>query len=109
MIGRALKLLRTYHDLTQAELASQLGISNSHISEVESDKKKPTIEMLEKYSRNFDLPLSSILFFSEKLNDNEVVDKVRFGLAKKIVSILEWNENRHAIKEKQKENKKLSA
>ena len=107
MIGRALKLIRTYHDLTQSELAGQLGVSNSHISEVESEKKNPTIELLQKYSSNFDIPLSSILFFSENL-ENKAVDNLRISLARKVVAILEWNENRHAVKE-EKRKEKLSA
>lgn len=107
MIGRALKLIRTYHDLTQSELARQLGVSNSHISEVESEKKNPTIELLQKYSSNFDIPLSSILFFSESL-ENKVVENLRMSLARKVVAILEWNESRYAAKE-EKRKEKLSA
>jgi transcriptional regulator with XRE-family HTH domain len=63
MLGKALKLIRSYYDLSQTELCSRLGISNSHLSEIESGKKQPSIELLRKYSDYFEIPLSSILFF----------------------------------------------
>jgi len=62
MLNQALRLIRTYHDLSQTELSKELGISNSHLSELESGKKQPTIELLGRYSCRFDIPLSSILF-----------------------------------------------
>lgn len=100
MLNKALKLIRSYYDISQTELSSQLGISNSYLSEIESGKKQPSIELLGKYSSNFDIPLSSILFFSEHLDSQKPTDHLRVGIAKTIVSLLEWNENRNAAKEK---------
>lgn len=102
MLGKALKLIRSYYDLSQTELSSQLGLSSSHLSEIESGKKQPSIDLLKKYSEYFDVPLSSILFFSENLDSPRPTDHMRLGVAKTIVSLLEWNENRNAAKEKHK-------
>ena len=62
MIGEALRLIRVYHDLKQSDLADQLGISQSHLSEIERGKKAPTSELIERYSKEFRLPVSSIWF-----------------------------------------------
>lgn len=62
MLCKALKLIRSYYDMSQTELSAELGLSNSYLSEIESGKKQPSIDLLQKYSDYFDIPLSSILF-----------------------------------------------
>ena len=89
MINRALKIIRLYHQLSQIELANLINISNSYLSEIESGKKTPTIELLNKYSNFFKIPTSSILFFSEKIDKN-YNDKVSNYVANKVLKILEW-------------------
>jgi len=100
MLNKALKLIRAYHDISQTELSVQLGLSNSYLSEIESGKKQPSIELLNKYSAHFDIPLSSILFFSENLDSPKPTDHIRIGIAKTVVSLLEWNDNRNAVRKK---------
>ncbi len=91
MLQRALKMLRAYHHISQKDLAQKLDISNSHLSEIESGKKSPSIELLSKYSDFFKIPTSSILLFSEHINtDQNKVDKIRQVVANKILRILEW-------------------
>lgn len=104
MINQALRLIRTFYDVPQSELSARFCISKSYLSEIESGKKQPTMDILNKYSEEFDIPLSSILFFSENLDSNKMGDKFRLGIAKKVVSILEWNQSRNdaAIKFKEK-------
>ena len=47
MYDRALKLIRQYHRLSQAELADKLGLSRSFVSELEKPGgKKPSIDVL---------------------------------------------------------------
>lgn len=106
MLNQALRLIRTYHDFSQTELCSELGVSNSYLSEIESGKKQPTLELLKKYSEMFDIPLSSILFFSENLDKQKSSDKIRKNIAGKIISMLEWNENRINAKEASKKKTK---
>lgn len=95
MLNKALKIIRAFHDISQSELSGRLGISNSYLSEIESGKKQPTIEILTKYSEYFEVPLSSILFFSESLDNPKPSDKIRLHVAKRIMSILEWNQSRN--------------
>ncbi len=97
MLNRALKLLRTFHQLNQTELAQRLGISNSYLSEIESGNKKPGLDLLEKYSSVFKIPVSSILLFSEKLEDNRPSEKLREKAADKILRILEWISEKETV------------
>jgi len=95
MLNQALRLIRTYHDMSQTELCKEIGISNSHLSEIESGKKQPTIDLLTRYSEHFKIPLSSILFFSENMEKQQPTTKLRTSVAKKVIHLLEWVENRN--------------
>jgi transcriptional regulator with XRE-family HTH domain len=98
MLNRALRLLRTYHQLTQVELAKRLSISNSYLSEIESGDKSPSLELLEKYAILFKMPVSSIMLFSESINDERKAGaKLRVGAADKILRLLEWLEERNVV------------
>ncbi|ABX18503.1 helix-turn-helix transcriptional regulator [Burkholderia multivorans] len=90
MLGRALKAMRQFHNQSQGALANTLGISNSYLSEIESGKKEPTLEILNRYSTVFNVPLSSILAFSETLDGSQSVSKVKSFVAKKMLKVLEW-------------------
>ena len=98
MLGEALRLVRVYHDLSQSELCSELGVSNSYISEIEGGKKQPTLELLQKYSEEFSIPVSSLLFFSENLDDPRPTDRLRTVAAKQVIALLQWVENKNARK-----------
>ncbi len=89
MYSRALKTLRQYHRLNQAELAEQMGISRSYLNEIENKRKEPSLEMLTKYADRFDVPLSSILLFAEQANEKKY-EKARVYFADKMLKILEW-------------------
>ena len=99
MLHRALRLLRTYHQLTQVELAKRLNISNSFLSEIESGDKSPSLNLLEKYAELFKMPVSSIMLFSESMNEpRKPGSKLRVGAADKIIRLLEWLEERNVVK-----------
>lgn len=90
MLNEALRLIRAYHNLSQTQLCADLGVSNSYLSEIESGKKTPTLEFLNKFSERFGIPLSSLIFFSENIDSNDVTEKLRVSVAKKVISILKW-------------------
>ncbi|WP_082078333.1 MULTISPECIES: helix-turn-helix transcriptional regulator [Pseudomonadaceae] len=106
MLHQALRLIRTYHDLSQKELADELSVSNSFLSEIESGKKQPSLELLGKYSERFNVPLSSILFFSESLESSKPTDRLRVGIARKIINIMEWVGNKNEAKSSMRIGKK---
>lgn len=99
MISRALKAIRVFHGLSQLELAKQLNISKSYLSEIENGKKTISYSFLEDFSRNFDMPVSTLVYFSENIENPEKISK-KFKLAANshILSILEWVGNRRAVR-----------
>ncbi|MFE1629102.1 helix-turn-helix domain-containing protein [Brevibacillus reuszeri] len=71
MIGETLKKLRAIYGLTSAQMREELGISTSYLSEIENQKKMPSLELLESYSKVLGIKKSSIVLLSEKLEDAE--------------------------------------
>lgn len=90
MQHEALRLVRVFHDMTQSALAEKLEISKSYLSEIEKgEKKKVSLELLEKYSTVFNLPMSSLLFFAEQLDESRE-EKARKVVATKVLKMLDW-------------------
>jgi transcriptional regulator with XRE-family HTH domain len=81
MIAEALRLLRTYHKTNQSRLARDLGISKSYLSEIESGKKKVTLELLNQYSSHFNVPISSLFFFAEEMDRTRPVSRAQGAIA----------------------------
>lgn len=91
MLNYALKTLRQFEGITQVELAQQLNVSVSHISEIETGKNTITLEMLNKYANYFDVPVSHLMLFAEQLeNESLRSEKVRKFIAKKLLKIMDW-------------------
>ena len=90
LLNRALKLVRVYHNLTQVEAAHRIGLSKSYISEIESGQKKVSIEVLDKYSSAFKIPVSSLMLFAEHSKDGRFSEDARVYIAKKTLKMLDW-------------------
>jgi len=90
MIGDALRMIRVFHDIPQKRLAEQLKMSASHLSEVESNKKKPTLDLLDRYAEVFKIPVSSIMFFSEEMGNGTTTDKIRVSISEKVLALLKF-------------------
>ena len=65
MIGDVLKRTRAIYGLKATEMSELLEISKSYLSEIENNKKKPSLELLEKYSKIYGIKLSSLILLSE--------------------------------------------
>jgi len=89
MINDALRLLRLYLGLSQKQLASELDLSQSMISEIESGTKAVSMEVLERYSRNLNVRMSQLLFFAEELEGEPVKTRGKLIVASRVLSILE--------------------
>ena len=94
MLNRVLRLLRTYAGLKQTDAAEKLGISQSYLSEVERGTKAPTLDLVARYSSIFEVPVSTIMLFSENINDQSSLEKARTLVAGKVVGLLEFLEKR---------------
>ncbi|HEX8366149.1 MAG TPA: helix-turn-helix transcriptional regulator [Allosphingosinicella sp.] len=94
MLGEALRLIRVYHDLKQKEAAERLKISTSYLSEVEKGHKTPTLDIIQRYSETFDLPVSSIMFFAESVSADKAYDRARSFVAGKMIGLMQFLEAR---------------
>lgn len=91
MLHKALKLIRQYHRMTQVDLSEKIGISKSYLSEIEAGKKAVTIEILNKYSQSFEVPVSSLIFLSESIEKKGVLPiSFKKIVAEKIINIMQW-------------------
>lgn len=87
MINEALKLTRVFHNLKQKDLAEALGLSPSYLNEIESGKKQVTVEILQKYSDYFHIPVSSLLYFAEQRTEAKPTTN---PIATKVLKMLDW-------------------
>ena len=94
MLGEALRLIRVYHDLKAKEVAEKLNISTSYLSEIERGHKTPTLDIINKYSDEFGLSASSILFFAENVGNDNASRAARKLVAGKAIGILKFLEAR---------------
>ena len=100
MLAEALRLMRVFHDVKQTELAARLDISKSHLSEIESGRKQPSLVLIDRYAAEFGIPRSSILFFAESLESPSksanAVKRGRGVIARKVINFLRLIEDRTA-------------
>lgn len=89
MINEALKLLRLYCGLSQVEIANKIGVSQSMISDVESSRKKVTIDLLEKYSSSMNIRMSQLMFFAEEIDGQTLKTKGQLIIADKVLKLLD--------------------
>lgn len=89
MLNDALRIIRIYWGLSQAELADAIGVSQSLISEIENGKKQVSIDTLEKYSDKLGVRMSQIMFFAEDIDLDPNKNKGKRFIAKSILMALE--------------------
>lgn len=71
MIGDVLKQTRAIFGYKANEMSTTLGISPSYLSEIENNKKQPSLNLLKRYAEIFDIKLSSLILLSEKVEELE--------------------------------------
>ncbi len=98
MLSETLRLLRVFHDIKQNELAEKIEVSKSYISELENGNRTPSLEVIQKYSNFFKIPISSIMFFSENLEDAKTKKtigvKAKSAIASKVIKFLQLIEEK---------------
>ena len=75
MIGTILKRMRNIYGYKAYEMGEKLEISNSYLSEIENNKKQPSLELLEKYSEVFGVKVSSIFLLAERYEEKNASNK----------------------------------
>lgn len=94
-MGETLKLLRIFFGYKSVEMAKKLEISQSFLSEIENNKKKPSLDILNQYSKVLNIKVSTIVLLSESLeNDKNSKKDIKHnvaGIGMKVLKILKEN------------------
>ena len=88
-INEALFLSRIYWRKSQVELAKDLGISQSYLSEIESSRRNVDMSLLEKYSQALGVPKSTFVIFSEGLEGKPPTRSGKYVVADWALRLLE--------------------
>jgi len=73
-VGGTLKNIRKKRNLTQDELSKQMNISRSYLSDVENNRKSPTIDTLCAFLEKLNI---SFVEFASLSTENSVGEKIR--------------------------------
>jgi len=100
-IGKRLKELREKKEISQAELGKQIGLSQKNISAYERDMSSPSVDMLVKITKYFNVSVDYLIFgsdlvekYNKEMNDYgffkylRVIDKLDKGRRKAVEIIL---------------------
>lgn len=79
-LGTAIKNIRKQKGQTQGEFASSCGISQTYLSQVESNQKEPTIATLKIISMQLNVPLPILFFLSMNAEDVQPNKRDAYGL-----------------------------
>lgn len=89
MINDALRLVRLYFGYSQVELAGELGLSQSMVSEIERGAKPVTMDVLERYSTTLGIRMSQLMFFAEELEGEPPQKRGKLIIANRVLKLLE--------------------
>src|SRR5215475_12587286 len=84
-LGHKLRKLRKEQNLTQLELAQQVGITNGQVSTIERGVSSPSLATLHRIARALNVPMQEF-FEDERSKDVELVRK---GKGRKVASTQE--------------------
>ena len=90
-LGKILKHIRVFNGLSQGEIENKFNISHPYASRIETGKVMPTMEVLEKYSSEFKIPLSAIMIFAENYEEKVgFKNAMKKGLTGTALKFLDW-------------------
>jgi len=72
--GKVIATLRERFDLTQAELAKKAKTSRAYLARIETERHNPSIEVLDRISKVFDLPTAYFFLDRSSLPDEPIYD-----------------------------------
>jgi transcriptional regulator with XRE-family HTH domain len=81
-LGQKLRKLRKEQNLTQLELAQQVGITNGQVSTIERGVSSPSLSTLHRIARALNVPMQE--FFEDERNKE--IEIVRKGKGRKVAS-----------------------
>ena len=88
-VGDVLKMIRNIYDYKINDLADKLNISPAHISEIENNHEQPSMELLEKFAKFYDMKLSSILLLMKNPEEVKKYSETDFFIRKMMLKLIE--------------------
>jgi len=88
MLNEALRAVRKFHRTSVQDAAARIGVSASYISEIENGKKRIHQDVLEGYSKLFNMPVSSFYLISESVDKRH--GSQSGNIKQKIGQIIQW-------------------
>lgn len=73
-LGRKIRMIRESEGFSIKDLATELNVSSSHISQVERNISSPSITMLKKMANIFNIPMTSF-FDDEVIKEGTIIKK----------------------------------
>ena len=110
-LGSRIKAVRKQKHIKQNELADRIGCTSSHLSEIEADKKQPSLDKLKLISEELDTTVDFFLLDSPHsckayLRDAElgsIVERCNTGTLRRIVHVAQL-----LLEQQQEYEKRLS-
>jgi len=85
--GSVIKLLRFAEGISQTELAGRLSVTRSYLSQVENDRKQPSLSLLKRASDCLGVPLV-LLVAGEESGEAELFKRLQEILAELVAAKL---------------------
>lgn len=85
-IGPTVKKIRQQRGLSQSELAAAVDMSVSYLSLIETAKRTPNLEVVEKIAKALNIPLNIFVFLASDKAELEGLDK---NVAEKL-ALIAW-------------------
>ena len=83
--GSIIKLLRTTNRISQDALAHKLGISRQYLSQIENQRREPSLAFLRRVSCELEIPLPFLLVEHDE-SDSDIMVELRQLLARLIAT-----------------------
>lgn len=90
-IGIILKKLRMIYGDTAKDFSGKINISPSYLSEIETGKKSPSLEILNNYAEILGLKVSTLILLAEdkkQINNESQAKKLIKPLMEKVISLM---------------------
>ncbi len=87
-LNEALRLARIYWGLNQKQMAQLSGLPRSTVSEIENANRNVSLDILQRYADALGLKASTLLVFTEKLEDEVSRSGTREFVARSAIKIL---------------------
>ncbi len=74
-VGSVIQEIRRKKNISQGDLAKQLNVSQTYLSQIESDKKTPSMDLLQEISDALKIPTYYLMFKGVEVDKDIAEDK----------------------------------